>query len=64
METRCKKCGKILTGDEIAVYRKLVNRGAQEYLCMDCLARYFNCPRKLIEDKIVYFKRTGCTLFL
>ena len=63
MEIRCKACGKRLTHDEAAVYRRLVNRGAGEFLCMDCLAAHFRCPRTLIEEKIAYFKSTGCTLF-
>lgn len=62
----CKKCGKKdLSGDELAIYRKLVNRGATEFLCIDCLAEYFNCDRKEIEDRIKYYRESGsCTLFV
>lgn len=62
----CKRCGKQeLGGDELAIYRKLVNRGATEFLCIDCLADYFGCSRKELEDRIKYYRESGeCTLFV
>lgn len=62
----CKQCGKReLSGDELAIYRKLVNRGAAEFLCIDCLAAYFRCDKKEIEDRIRYYRESGeCTLFV
>ncbi|MCM1335201.1 MAG: hypothetical protein NC084_08455 [Bacteroides sp.] len=62
----CKACGKEnLTGDELAIYRKLVCRGATEFLCMDCLAGFFNCDRREIEERIRYYRESGtCTLFV
>lgn len=60
----CTKCGAELLADDIAIYRKLVNRGADEFLCIDCLAAFFKCTRKAIEDKIAYYRESGtCTLF-
>ena len=57
-------CDEELLSDEIAIYKKLVNRGAEKYLCIDCLAEYFKCSRKAIEDKIDYYRKSGeCTLF-
>ena len=57
-------CDKELLSDEIAIYKKLVNRGAERYLCIYCLAEYFKCSRKAIEDKIDYYRKSGeCTLF-
>lgn len=61
--SKCYKCGKELIPNEIAIYKKLVNRGATECLCIDCLADYFKVSRKAIEDKIEYFKQNGCVLF-
>lgn len=60
---KCKKCGKPLGSDDIGAYRRFVNRGATEYLCIDCLAEHFKCPVELIYSKIEYFRRSGCTLF-
>ena len=43
--TVCKKCGRELDGNDIGLTKKLINRGAVEYFCIDCLADRFNCSR-------------------
>ncbi|MGI5895127.1 MAG: hypothetical protein ACOX6P_11140 [Candidatus Merdivicinus sp.] len=63
MSAHCYQCGKELLPDEIAVYRKLVNRGATEALCIPCLAKQFSVKEELIRKKIQEFKEMGCTLF-
>lgn len=59
----CASCGKILTHDEVAVTKKLINRGATTYYCVDCLAKHFEVQPADIEERIRHFKATGCTLF-
>ena len=59
----CKTCGRQLTRDEIAVTRKLINRGATEFYCVDCLAAWFEVRPEDIRERIAYFRATGCTLF-
>lgn len=60
----CKKCGAPLGADDIAIYRKLVNRGADDFFCIDCLAEYYKCEREAIEERIRYYRESGeCTLF-
>ena len=60
----CKKCGALLGGDDIAIYRKLVTRNADEFFCIDCLADYYNTTREVIEERIEYYRKSGeCTLF-
>ena len=59
----CKQCEKKLKSDEVAIYRRLVYRDAQEYLCMECLAKYLGVSVEVIEARIAYFKKIGCTLF-
>ena len=59
----CRKCGALLRADEIAMTKKLINRGTTIYYCTDCLAETFDVKREDIEEKIVYYKRMGCTLF-
>ena len=61
--SHCKKCGKPLIPDEIAMTKKLINRGTTVYYCTDCLAEAFDVKREDIEAKIQYFKDIGCTLF-
>lgn len=63
MSEMCFQCGKELEPDEIAIYKKLVNRGARKYLCVPCLSRYFGVEESLIREKIRYFREQGCTLF-
>ena len=62
MET-CGECGAAPSRDEIAVTKKLVNRGATVFYCVSCLARYFDVTPQDIKERIQYFKQTGCTLF-
>ena len=53
----CKQCGKWLKSDEMAIYRRLVYRDAEEYLCIECLAKYLGVSTAVIEQKIEYFKK-------
>ena len=60
----CKECGAPLGSDDIAIYRKMVLRSATEYLCIDCLAKYFGVTREDIENRIKYYRESGtCVLF-
>ena len=60
----CITCGRPLEKDEVALTRKLINRGATQYLCIDCLAKKFEVTREDLERKIEEFRQMGCTLFL
>ena len=61
--TRCQKCERELEADEIALYMKMINRGAEEFMCIDCLADELSVSREYLEKRIVQFRRSGCTLF-
>lgn len=64
-EFTCMKCGAVLKTDEIALYRKLISRGAQKYSCLNCLAEYLNVTKEDLEKLIEYYHRTGvCSLFV
>lgn len=60
----CFKCGKTLTPNEIGAHKKFINRGATEFLCINCLARRLDLDPAIIERKIEQFKKQGCTLFV
>ena len=62
MET-CIVCGKSVTRDEIAMTRKLINRGAAQFMCIPCLARRFEAAETELLERMQYFKDMGCTLF-
>lgn len=59
----CFQCGRPLSSDEIAVYRRLVNRAAEQCLCISCFAKEFSVTEELIRQKIRQFREMGCTLF-
>ena len=59
----CTQCKKHLSHDEIAIYRRLIYRDAEEYMCKACLAKYLGVPEEVIDARIDYFKKIGCTLF-
>ena len=62
---KCRNCGMGLSGDEIALYKKMVFREAEEFLCLDCMAGHFSVARSRLEELIAYFHRTGiCSLFV
>ena len=57
------QCGRRLLSDEIAIYRRLIYRDAEEYLCKTCLAQKMKVSEQEIDRKIEHFKKIGCTLF-
>lgn len=63
MEEYCQRCGILLGKDEIGATKKLVNRGAKAFFCLDCLGEAFEVSREELERKIRYFKEMGCTVF-
>ena len=62
MRDQCIRCGRELTPDETALYKKLVNRGAEEFCCISCLSQHFRVDEGLLYEKIEQFRRQGCTL--
>lgn len=63
-DNTCFKCGKRLESDAIPIYKKMINRGAEEFMCIDCLAEYVGMPRSAIEKLIDYYTESGtCALF-
>ena len=59
----CRECGKLLKSDEVAIYRRMINREAEDNLCRECLAKFLGVPPAFIDERIAYFKRIGCVLF-
>lgn len=63
-ESTCIKCGRPLESDAIPIYKKLINRGAQEFMCIGCLAEHIGASREYIEKLIDYYTESGtCALF-
>ena len=60
---KCIKCGRILDSDDIGLTKKLINRGAEEFMCIFCLAEKFKVTPDRLREKIKEFKEQGCLLF-
>lgn len=60
----CSGCDKIITSDEVALSKKLINRGTKDFFCINCLSEFFNVSQTNLENKIVYYKKFGRTLFI
>ncbi len=64
VKSRCTACGASLSNDEIGIYKKMVNRGATECMCIPCLAKKLGVTEGDLYERIEHFRRMGCTLFL
>ncbi len=61
---KCYVCGKTpLTKNEIGLTKKLIDRKAMSFYCIDCLAGYLEVTSEELEAKIEEFKEEGCALF-
>lgn len=59
----CFQCGRPLELDEIALTKKMINRGATRFFCLSCLAAHFDVTEDILREKIREFREMGCTLF-
>ncbi len=60
---RCFRCGAELDTYDVGCYRKLINRGATECMCRDCLAARLGWERAELDRLIRRFQQQGCTMF-
>ena len=63
-EERCCRCCRPLVPDETALTKKMINRGAERFLCLSCLADHFEVSEDALRQKIQEFRDMGCTLFI
>ena len=63
VKKQCADCTKQLTGDEVALSKKMLGRKIADFFCIDCLAESIECSRDDLEIKILEFKEQGCGLF-
>lgn len=62
--SKCIKCGRQLTNDDIGFHKKMVNRGATEFMCVECLSNYFGIETEKAYKMIEHLRISGCTLFV
>ena len=63
MDEKCCRCGRLLVPDETALTKKMINRGADRFYCLSCLADHFEVTEEILRQKIREFREMGCTLF-
>ncbi len=63
MADLCCGCRAALTSDEVAITRRLINRGTTRFYCRSCLAEAFGLTTEDVDRAISYYRRIGCTLF-
>ena len=61
--SQCMECGRELTQDEVGLHKKMINRGATQFMCITCLANFYHCEEELLLRKIEQFREDGCMLF-
>ena len=61
--SQCMECGCELTQDEVGLHKKMINRGATQFMCITCLANFYHCEEELLLRKIEQFREDGCMLF-
>ena len=63
-DEHCMECGAKLERIDVALHRKLVNRGARSFLCKACLAKLYKTTEAQLDRMAENFRAQGCTLFL
>lgn len=65
METKtCPICGKMpLSRDEIGMTKKLIDKQAETFYCLPCLAKLIEADEAELVAKVREFKAEGCPLF-
>ena len=60
----CYVCGKKnLSKNEIGLTKKLLEKNALCFYCLDCLAEYLEVDTESLLAKVEEFKEQGCILF-
>ncbi len=60
----CFSCSGMVDKDSVGLNKKLLGRKNDRFLCITCLAEYFETTEEMLREKIEQFKEQGCSLFL
>ena len=63
ISNNCIKCGRTLTADEKALFKKMVRRSAEEFWCISCMSEHFKLDEEVLYKQIELFRKAGCSLF-
>ena len=59
----CLECGRTLTGEDVGLTKKYINRGSKRFYCISCLAKKLGVTEDYLHKRAEYFKKIGCALF-
>ncbi len=60
---QCFKCQAPVSSNVAGLNKKIVHRSTQKFMCIDCLAKYFQVEKTDLLALIEKFKKAGCTFF-
>ena len=60
---KCRNCKCELTRDDVGLYRKIVTREAESFLCIPCLAEKLAVAEEDLCEMVERFRKAGCQLF-
>ena len=58
----CTRCGQKTGVLDRGMYRKIVSRTEEHFLCMKCLAEKFKVPEEAMRERAEFLRET-CSLF-
>ncbi len=61
---KCRECGRELIPVEIALTKKLINRGAESFFCKGCLSVFYGVSERKLDEMVEQFIAQGCALFV
>lgn len=62
MRFPCVQCGKETDSLARGMYRKIVSRTEEKFLCLHCLAERFKIPEESLRQQAEFLRKT-CSLF-
>jgi len=64
VKKNCYVCGKeSLSKSEIGLTKKLLDKNAKRFYCLDCLAEFLEVDTEYLLAKVEEFKEQDCVLF-
>ena len=61
--TNCMICSSLVEKDAIGLYKKIIEKKAKKFMCLECLANHLDTTTDDLLEKVADFKTAGCKLF-
>lgn len=60
---KCRQCGEPIDALDVALTKKLINRGIEHFWCKKCLSMHFELSEAYLLEKAKEYQQQGCMLF-